>query len=486
MSDGAPTDGAPTGADRAGAAVPIASVVGFLVCVEIASGVIQGYYTPLFTDIARHLGIRDADVNWFEAAQLALSAIAVPVLSKLGDLHGHRRILLASTVVAALASWGVALAPTALAFAAAWAVVGMYVVWLPMEVAIVHRRTAGDDRRTRLASAILVAALESSVIASALLAGALADRLSMTALLAVPAAIVTLAVLAIWWGVPAVPPTARGRLDVPGTLWLTAALGVIMTGLALLRVLGPGAPAPWLLLAAGALLAAGFVRAGLRAATPLVDLRVLGAPRQWPVQATAALFGASVLGAQIPLSTYARTDPATTGYGLGASASGVSLLIGGYVVAVLLGALSVPLLTRRVPARTALVVGCALVTVGYGLFLPSHAGLVAVLTNMLIAGVGSGMLVALLPAVAAQYAPATHTAVATGMTNAIKTVGGAFASCAYALALASTGIEGATANHAPLSGYLTVWAICAGTAALAGTILLLTRPRSAAPAPAPA
>lgn len=37
-------------ANRSTAAVPIASIVGFLVCVEIASGTIQGYFTPLFTD----------------------------------------------------------------------------------------------------------------------------------------------------------------------------------------------------------------------------------------------------------------------------------------------------------------------------------------------------------------------------------------------------------------------------------------------------
>ncbi|MDN4491598.1 hypothetical protein QQX13_12210 [Demequina sp. SYSU T00068] len=43
-------------------------IVGALVVVEASSGVIQGYYTPLLTDIARHLGIHDADVNWFESS----------------------------------------------------------------------------------------------------------------------------------------------------------------------------------------------------------------------------------------------------------------------------------------------------------------------------------------------------------------------------------------------------------------------------------
>lgn len=41
----------------------IAGIVGFLAFVEFTSGILQGYYTPLLTDIARHLDIHDADVN---------------------------------------------------------------------------------------------------------------------------------------------------------------------------------------------------------------------------------------------------------------------------------------------------------------------------------------------------------------------------------------------------------------------------------------
>ena len=56
----------------------LASVVGYLAFVEFTSGVLQGYYTPMLTDIARHLGVGDADVNWLEGAQLMLSAMVVP------------------------------------------------------------------------------------------------------------------------------------------------------------------------------------------------------------------------------------------------------------------------------------------------------------------------------------------------------------------------------------------------------------------------
>ncbi len=77
----------------------LAAVVGFLVCVELASGVLQGYDTPIFSDIADHLGIADADVNWFEAAQLIVCALVVPPLARLGDLVGHKKVRLLSTAV---------------------------------------------------------------------------------------------------------------------------------------------------------------------------------------------------------------------------------------------------------------------------------------------------------------------------------------------------------------------------------------------------
>ena len=113
------------------------AIVGFLVLVELTSGILQGYYTPLLSDIARFLGIHDADVNWFEAAQLMVSALVVPILAKMGDMIGHKRVLLLSTALTAAASWGVAFAPNFWFFLIAWALQGFYVVWLPLEIALI-------------------------------------------------------------------------------------------------------------------------------------------------------------------------------------------------------------------------------------------------------------------------------------------------------------------------------------------------------------
>ncbi len=128
----------------------LAAIVGFLVCVELASGVLQGYYTPIFSDIADHLDISDADVNWFEAAQLIVSALVIPPLARLGDLVGHKKVLLLSTAVTALGSWVMAFAPSFTTFLIGAALQGAYVVWLPLEVAIIYRRTAGTGRQNLL------------------------------------------------------------------------------------------------------------------------------------------------------------------------------------------------------------------------------------------------------------------------------------------------------------------------------------------------
>src|ERR1700712_1449570 len=226
----------------------LATIVGFLVCVEIASGILQGFYTPIFSDIARHLDIHDADVNWFEAAQLVVSALVVPVLARLGDLVGHRNVLLLSTAVTAVASWCVAFSPSFATFLVAWAIQGFYVVWLPLEVSLIHRRTADTGAQTRLtrrAASFLVAALELGVILGAATSGALVTSMRMTLLLTVPAIAVTICLVVVWFGVKPTPPVATGTLDLRGFGLVTVAIGLVMTGLILVRIQGPGSGLPW-------------------------------------------------------------------------------------------------------------------------------------------------------------------------------------------------------------------------------------------------
>ena len=116
------------------------SLVGYLFLVELTSGILQGFYVPLIPNIVSHLSIHDGDFNWFEAAQLLLSAIVVPVFSKLGDMYGHKRILLVTTALTAGATWWLAVAADFTTFLIAWSLQAFYVVWLPLEVALIFDR----------------------------------------------------------------------------------------------------------------------------------------------------------------------------------------------------------------------------------------------------------------------------------------------------------------------------------------------------------
>jgi len=356
---------------------------------------------------------------------------------------------------------------------------GAYVVWLPLEISIIHRRTADTGRQallTRRGAAVLVGALELSVIVGALTSGALVESMGMGTLLALPAIVVTVCLGLIWVGVEDVPGTGSGSFDWRGLALLTVVLGLVMGGLIAIRVAGPSSVLGWALVALGLLALVPFARAERAVEEPLVDVRLLLSPGQWPIQLTAFLFGMSVLGAQIPLSTFTRTDPETAGYGLGASASFVSTLIGVYVIFLAIGAFTLPLWVRTLGERRSLAGAAFLVAVGYALWLPFHDHTWQALINMAVVGVGSGALVASLPAAAADAAPPSRTGFATGMTNATKTVGGAVASAVFAIALASAGsIADPRYGHAPLSGYYVVWSLCAVAAVVAGFALSVRR-----------
>jgi MFS family permease len=458
-----------------------ASLIGWLFLVEITSGILQGYYVPLISNIVQHLGIHDADYNWFDAAQLLLSALVVPILAKLGDMYGHKRILLISTILTAVATWGVAFSGNFTTYLIAFALQGFYVVWLPLEVALIFergRRSGRGASQTRRAAGFLVVALEAGAIIGALAAGRLLgvfnNNLQLT--LMVPAIAVTLVFFAILFGVPESQPLPGRRLDITGFVLLSLGLLLITSGLTFLRLNGPGTWWVWLLIVVGALSFIPFGRYELKQKDPAIDIRVLRQPTMWPVQLTAGLVGISLLGAQAPLSTYAGTDP-VNGYGLGLDASQRSDLIGAYLVSMIVGALLYPLASRLLSPRIALIIAAFLVAIGYLLFIPFHLETWQVFTNMAIAGIGSGALVGALPAAAAAAAPRGQTGIAAAMTNTTKTIGGSFASAVFGVVLL-TGAATVTATAASLFGYMLVWIIC-GLGALVAAVLLFFVPKLA-------
>ncbi len=259
---------------RAATLGTLATVVGFLAFVEFTSGVLQGYYTPMLTDIARHLGIHDADVNWLEGAQLMLSALVVPAFAKLGDMVGHKRMLLISTALTAAAALVLPFTDSFGIFLTAWALMGFYVVWLPLEIALIwsrSRRMEGRAVITARAAGFLVAALETGAIVGALVGGALIDSLPLTAVLLVPAVLIVICFFVILFGVKESPEPTGGVFDTVGLVLISFALIAFTGGLSFLRLNGVADPLSWGLVALGILLvwpfAAGSCATRIRSST---------------------------------------------------------------------------------------------------------------------------------------------------------------------------------------------------------------------------
>lgn len=471
-----------------------ASLIGFLFFVEFVSGILQGFYVPLIPDLVRYLEIGDADFNIFEGAQLLLSALVVPVLAKLGDMYGHKRILLISTVLTAGATWWLAFAGDFTSFLVAWTLQAFYVVWLPLEIALIFdkgRRSGYAASATRKAAGLLIVGLEAGAIAGALgssvVFGAFGGEENLAAsvspTLMVPAVAVTIVFFVILFGVPESEPEPGRTLDWVGFSILTIALLLITSGLTFLKFNG-GEWWPWALIVAGVVTFWPFVAFELRQKDPAIDIRVLGRPTMWPVQLTAFLIGISLLGAQAPLATYAGTDPTDTvageplGYGLGLPAGTISILIGAYLISMIVGALLFPLVSRMRTPRFALIVASFFVAAGYLLFIPFHLETWQVFTNMAIAGLGSGALVGAMPAAAAAAAPRGQTGIASGLTNTTKTIGGSFASSVFAIVLAIGAVQVAGGVAGSLFGYYLVWGIC-GLGALLAAVLLYFVPKNA-------
>ncbi|TDD42454.1 MFS transporter [Saccharopolyspora elongata] len=162
----------------------VATVVGFLLFVEFSSGFLQGYYGPLFGEMIPHWGITDANITWFVTVQTLAAGVSVPVLAKLGDIYGHRRILRISVIAVAIGAALVALSPSFEIALVGRVLCGPLAVWLPLEIGIAHSRLVGDT--SRRAIGMLVACLTLGAVVGSLAAGQAGHISNLTVVLLLP------------------------------------------------------------------------------------------------------------------------------------------------------------------------------------------------------------------------------------------------------------------------------------------------------------
>ncbi|MFF6787736.1 MFS transporter [Streptomyces filamentosus] len=467
----APEDASP----KAGS---VRAVVGLLVLFELTSGFLQGGIAPLLPEIGRELDVPDADLTWVISAQLLAAAVAVPVLGRLGDLHGHRKVLRWSLVSVAVGALLVALAPNLPVLLAGRVLTGPLAALLPLEIALVRDRLPLGPARSAIAR--LVGALALGTLLGGVLTGAvhaLTDDVRLTLL--VPAALAAACVPVSFLAIPETRNPARGRLDLPGAVLLGATTLLLLSGVSAAQDDGP-TPVSLGLLGLAAVLGAIWTRVELRTAEPLVDVRALADRRVAPFFLCAFAFGVVYFGGQAPDATFLAADPAATGYGFGLSALSISLVaLPAAVMAVVTSSL-----TARIAGRTgyvpALAGSFALITASFLTTAVLHAELWQLVAAKVLAGLGLGLALGAMPTVIAEAGDPSRTGVTTALYNNVKTLGGAVAGGVMAAVLTASTAPAAGAVPAE-SAYVTVWLLCAVLSAGAAALTLTAR-RPARPA----
>ena len=133
----AQTDGSPSVADRSGGRLDRRVLLTVLSCVVVFSASMTIVSASLPT-IADDLDSTESLLSWAVTGLFLVMSVSTPVMGRLGDGHGHRRVFLVGTVVLAAGTLACALAPTAILFVAARMVVGLGIsATMPNGIAII-------------------------------------------------------------------------------------------------------------------------------------------------------------------------------------------------------------------------------------------------------------------------------------------------------------------------------------------------------------
>jgi MFS family permease len=428
----------------------------------------QTMVVPAVPTFERAYDTPPGTATWLLTAFMITSVVCTPLLGRLGDLYGKRRMILVSLGLFGLGSLVAALAPSFGVLIAARAIQGGGAALFPLTYGLV-RDTFPPDRVTRAIGA-LSGMLGVGTGAGLVLAGPIVDAFGLSGIFWVLVVLTTGTWVAVWRWVPESPVRAQATLDVLGGLLLSAGLGCLLLavsqgnhwGWSSGRVLG--------LLAAAVALVVVWVRWELHTKDPLVDIALLRERAVWSTNACQLAFGFTTSTTFFLVPQLVQT-PTAAGYGFGATitASGLFMLPRS-VVTFLAGPLS-GFLSDRFTPRVPLALGLAaasLTNLWLGL---GHGSEPLMYVQNGVLGLCTGLALAAMANMVVAAVPREVTGIALGMNSVFGSIGSSLASqVAIAFVTAHTIAGGFPAE----SGYTLAFCVCAGVAAcgLAGTALI--------------
>ncbi|MFF1359986.1 MFS transporter [Streptomyces sp. NPDC058297] len=365
---------------------------------------------------------RTPAIGWTLTVVSLVGVVAQPLLGKVADAIGKRRMIVLAAAAFAVGSLVCALAPSYPVLLLGRALQGTCMVIGPAAYGLI--RDLFPPRIVPVAMGAITTGLGFSAVTGPLIGGLLVNAFGFRAVFWFCLAYVLVLTPVLAFTVPESGVRLRRRVDaVGGVLFGAGAAGLLLA-------VGQGGAWGWTsartltVLGCACALLVLFVLCELRRAEPLIDVRLLTGPAlRWTL--LAAFGGAFAIGGQAFVVPLLVQTPRLPGYGLGMGALGVALFL---VPQGLVGAVCGPLggvLARRRGPRTGLLVALTAFTVSAGSLAVLHAEPWQVLIAAVAQGIGFGFFFVSVSNLVVEAVPPTHTAVSTGMMGVASNLGNA-------------------------------------------------------------
>lgn len=441
----------------------------------------QALLVPVLPTLPAELNASASEVEWLLTSTLLVAAIAVPLMGRLGDMFGKRRLLLVALAALAVGSLLAAVTDNIAVMIVGRSLQGVSTAAIPLGISLL----SGLLPRERVGSAIALisAMLGVGAAVSLPLSGLIADHFDFHILFwitCIGGALAFAGVLAI---VPEAPGRNGGRVDLIGAALLSAALVALLLPLAETANWGWGSGRVIGLLALSVVLLVMLGWAELRIREPLIDIRAL---RRRPLVLTnlaSLLFGFALFALLIGTASYVQA-PETSGYGFGSSmvVGGLVLLPSGLCM-LILAPVSAHLVALRGAGQT-LALGAVIVALGWVARITFTGSLWEIIVGTTIVGAGTGIGYAAMPALINAHTSPTEIAAANGLNTLFRSVGSSLASAVGGSILIAKTVTIGAHELPSLTGYRELFALCAGAAVAAAIAAVSIPKRPTAPSPA--
>jgi len=448
-------------AERAGRDVTATPLVLYLSLGGLAFAVLQSLVAPALATIGRELNASTADASWIITAYLLSASVLTPILGRLGDIVGKRRVLIAVLALLGVGTVLAALAPNLIMLIVARALQGAAGAILPLSIGIVRDELPREKVAVTvgLLSAIFGVGAGVGIVA----AGPIVEHLSWHWLFWLPLVLVAVALLGAIFGMKESPVRTPGRLDLLGAAILSVSLVSILLAVSKGEEWGWVDPKPLGLLVVGAVALITFVQVELHVREPLIDIRLMKGRGVWATDVVGLILGFAMFGTFLLVPTLLQL-PAATGYGFGTSVSQAGLfLLPTVAMMVIFGPLA-GLLDRRFGPKVPMLLGASAVVVAFVLPALGHGAVWQVLVSGMLTGTGIGLAFAAMSNAIIESVPAAQTGQAMSINTISRTIGSSIGTAVVAAVLTSS----STAQGMPTDGAFTsgFW-VCAGVAVLA-------------------